>query len=362
MSQRYINHVIKPSEKAKTLQSDEDGECEDDLIFFVKKPSVTLKKVGKSSSNLLNDTGSANISKDKDGRNTKDGEYFVRRRGLRNIPLPDDKEIDWERSYFLNMLIQSMAYYLIVILCYNEEENPKKPFKTIKKVKRRVYGSPLKVNMSQSNEKGSTQEIGYPLIYFTIPDFDDAFKDMIITEPGQFIAIYLGFQGDFFGVPIENTPIFSGGLKYTAISQFYEQQKSSSLWGKLFGSKENTTQKFFEIQGPKDNGLIKFGFEEDLSTQPQTRHEKGKKEYLRLKCMPVYLCQRYDRIIENAFKKVQKKINLLESDMKKVEERAASEPMPLDKEFSLLTPSCSPIDSFSTPIVPQCEINTPKLN
>lgn len=354
MFQRYINHVIRPSEKAKTLQSDEYGECEDDLIFFVKKPSVTSKKSSKPAPNLLNDTGTVNISKD--NRNTKDGEYFVRRRGLRNIPLPDDKEIDWERSYFLNMLIQSMAYHLIVVLCYNEEEDPKKPFKVITKVKRRVYGSPLKVNMSQSSEKGATQEIGYPLIYFTIPDFDDAFKDIIITGPGQFIAIYLGFQGDFFGVPTENTPIFSGGLKYSSVLQFYEQQRSFSLWGKLFGPKDNNSQKFIEIRGPHDSGLVKFGLEEDLSTQP----EKGKKEPLRLKCMPIYLCQRYDTIIENAFKKVQKKINILESDMKKIDEKKRSEPMPLDKEFSLTSPSCSPTVPFSSPITPQHEIHTTK--
>lgn len=356
MSQRYINHVIRPSEKAKTLQSDEDGECEDDLIFFVKKPSVATKKSTKPAPNLLNDTGSVNISKD--NRNTKDGEYFVRRRGLRNIPLPDDKEIDWERSYFLNMLIQSMAYNLIVVLCYNEEEDPKKPFKVITKVKRRVYGSPLKVNMSQSSEKGATQEIGYPLIYFTIPDFDDAFKDIIITGPGQFIAVYLGFQGDFFGVPIENTPIFSGGLKYSAVLQFYEQQKGFSLWGKLFGSKDNNTQKFIEIKGPRESGLVKFGLEEDLSTQ----REKGKKEPMRLKCMPVYLCQRYDTIIENAFIKVQQKINTLEKDMKKIDEKKASEPASLDKESSLTTSSCSPTVSISSPASPTNEIHTPKSN
>lgn len=337
MTQRYINHVIKPSEKAKSLQSNEDGEGEDDLIFFVKKSSAISKKSTKPNQNFLNDSGTANISKE--SRDTKDGEYFVRRRGLRNIPLPDDKEIDWERSYFLNMLLQSMAYKLTVILCQNEDEDPRKPFEVITKVKRQVYGSPLKVNIGQDDEKGATQEIGYPLLYFTILDYDDAFKDIVVTSPGQFIAIYLGFQGDFFGVPIENTPIFSGGLKYKSIVQFYEQQKSFSLWGKLFGPKD-TTQKFIEIKGPDENGLIKFGLEEDVVPR-QDGQEKGKKEHMRLRCMPLYVCQRYDRIIEHAFKKVQEKISQIEDKLKRMNESAFSEPMSSGKEFSLSTSSYS---------------------
>ena len=84
-----------------------------------------------------------------------------------------------------------------------------------------------------------------------------------MTRPGQFIAIYLGFQGDFFGVPTENIPIFSGGLTYSTIVESYEQQGGSNIWGKLFGPKLRSSQRFVEVQGPGGNGLVKFGLEED---------------------------------------------------------------------------------------------------
>ena len=77
--------------------------------------------------------------------------------------------------------------------------------------------------------------------------------------------------------------------------------------------------------------------------------------------MPVYLCQRYDTIIGNAFKRVQKKIRTIEGDMKKMEESAASEPMPLDKEFSLSTPSRSPTVPFSTVVTSHYEDSTSPL-
>ena len=58
-----------------------------------------------------------------------------------------------------------------------------------------------------------------------------------------------------------------------------------------------------DLKGPNGYGTVKFGFEKDNS------QNDGK---VRLRCMPTYLCMRYDMIVMEGFDKVQAQVKELE--------------------------------------------------
>jgi len=174
---------------------------QDDIVFFVRRVPLPTTALGRP----------------KKGNTAIDGEFFVRRRNSKNMPPLRDSTIDWERSCLLNVLTHSLQYKLTVLLCHNATEDTTKPFTTLCRVSKTVFASPLKVGISSSARKEAHQEVGYPFLYFTIIDFDDAFRDIVINSPGQFIAVDLSCVGDVFGISIRPTSLFCGGLTHKSV-------------------------------------------------------------------------------------------------------------------------------------------------
>lgn len=309
MYKQYISRTKKPSDAQGSTNN--EGADEDDMIFFVRK-TIPGKKV-----------------------DPKD-QYFVRRRTAGNVPSwGSDKTVDWERSYLLNYITQVKTYVMTVMVCHNEEENPQKPFHTIKRVVKPVYGSPHKLNITNSQDKSATvQEVGFPYIYFTVIDFDDAFRDITIPGPGYFIAVRLTAQVDLFGVNLGQISLFSGGLTYTSFMKSYDDQGSWWWLGGTLGKKlpgllapvlpgkmRPTEQRFAEIRGPNGKGFVKFGLEPADEEAPEGAGkgapagkkggDKGKKTVVALRCMPTYLSLSYDSIATTLFKKGSAKLSQL---------------------------------------------------
>lgn len=286
--------------------TDNEGADEDDMIFFVRK-TIPGKKVSP-----------------------KD-QYFVRRRTAGNVPTwSNDKTVDWERSYLLNYITQVKTYVMTVMVCHNEDENPQKPFHTVKRVVKPVYGSPHKVNITDTNDKSATvQEVGFPYIYFTVIDFDDAFRDITIPGPGYFIAVRLTAQVQLFGVDLGQISLFSGGLTYSAFMKSYAEQGSWWWLGGTLGKKlpgllapvlpgkmRPSEQRFAEIRGPGGKGFVKFGLEpaDETTEEEEKKKEEKNKKVVALRCMPTYLSLSYDNIATTLFKKGSLKISQINNN------------------------------------------------
>ena len=293
-----------------------EGADEDDMIFFVRKTSSTTSSRTKKS---------------------KSDQYFVRRRTAGNVPTwQSDKTVDWERSYLLNYITQVKTYEMTVMVCHNDEENPQKPFRTVRRVVKPVYGSPHKVNITDANDKSATvQEVGFPYIYFTVIDFDDAFREIAVPGPGFFIAVRLTARVTLFGVDLGVVSLFSGGLTYTAFAKSYADQGSWWWLGDTLGKKlpgllapvlpgkmRPSQQRFAEIRGPGGKGFVKFGLEPAASPDNNNNNNNNNNENdsnkgqnkegtkgTGLRCMPTYLSLSYDSIATTLFKKGSLKIS-----------------------------------------------------
>lgn len=95
---------------------------------------------------------------------------------------------------------------------------------------KKVYPTPSKVTMT-GQTKAESVEYTYPLLYFAIDDFTDAWKGITLTKPGDMICVELFATGNFFSK--ENTPIrvrlFAGGLEYDTVKKNYSE-RTSSMW------------------------------------------------------------------------------------------------------------------------------------
>lgn len=124
----------------------------------------------------------------------------------------------------------------------NANETPETSKLTIKtKVKKSVYATPHKIHID-TRKKDEEITFTYPNIFFAIVDFDETWKNIVLSKEGELVCVELYAYGDFFGKRIR---LFAGALDYSVIKQHYTN--NVSLWF----SKE---QQFFSLQGPGGKG------------------------------------------------------------------------------------------------------------
>jgi len=124
--------------------------------------------------------------------------FFVKRIESKTLPAQDKKDINWEETFYLNLILHNFTYTLEVSVRRRDFDKTTNKNKTVitKKVEKRVYASPSKVRMDKS--KADKVETCYPFINFEINDFDEAFKDIILSKDDELIAVELFAEGDFF--------------------------------------------------------------------------------------------------------------------------------------------------------------------
>ncbi|KAG8494073.1 hypothetical protein CXB51_011584 [Gossypium anomalum] len=149
---------------------------DDDLLFFVRKWR-------------------------EHGFNDKNGvaPYFVRRWALELDKLVGESfsEVDWRRSFYLNMIAHT-SYSVTVAICSqqvlrNRQVGQDTPLSSIYKIVKTVYASP-------SREVETTP--AYPDICFAIDDFDSTFDAVVLTDTDLCYCVLLNAL-DGAGFPSE---------------------------------------------------------------------------------------------------------------------------------------------------------------
>ena len=163
-----------------TTSSSPTHEAVDDLLFFVRYPH-------QSNAHLE--------------------PIFVKRKTGHHVPQLDDL-IAWKESFLLNFLLQT-PFSMSVSICSKKRRTRNKsssydamakspstdslvkgsnaslstssssPMVTRKRVTKHVYASP---NKSRMDKKTSQNTVSYPVLYFCVNDFEDAFEGMVIEE------------------------------------------------------------------------------------------------------------------------------------------------------------------------------------
>ncbi|KAK6938552.1 Protein of unknown function DUF2045 [Dillenia turbinata] len=153
------------------------GRQDDDLVFFVRK--MNLHGYG------FND--------DVEGAPP----YFVRRWApkLDNLVGENSLEVDWRRSFYLNMIAHT-SYTVTVAICShqvlrNYQAGQDTPLTPIYKVVKTVYASPSRVDFHLDSRKEVGTTPAYPDICFAVDDFDSTFDAVVLTERDHCYCVLL---------------------------------------------------------------------------------------------------------------------------------------------------------------------------
>ncbi|KAJ6399907.1 hypothetical protein OIU84_015542 [Salix udensis] len=150
---------------------------DDDLVFFVRKRSTQGYGFNDSVESAA--------------------PYFVRRWApkLDNIVGESSLEVDWRRSFYLN-LIAHTSYTVTVAICSqevlrNHQAGQDTQLSPIYKVVKTVYASPSRVNFQLDSKKEVEPTPAYPDIFFSVDDFDSTFDAVVLTERDHCYCVLL---------------------------------------------------------------------------------------------------------------------------------------------------------------------------
>ncbi|KAK8646705.1 hypothetical protein V6N13_120483 [Hibiscus sabdariffa] len=150
------------------------GRQDDDLLFFVRK------------------WGEHGFD-DKDGA----APYFVRRWAPELDKLVGDSlsEVDWRRSFYLNMIAHTSYSVTVAIgsehVLRNHQVGQGTPLSAFYKVVKTVYASPSRVNFHFDSKKEVETTPAYPDICFAIDDFDSTFDAVVLTDTDHCYCVLL---------------------------------------------------------------------------------------------------------------------------------------------------------------------------
>eukprot|EP01116_Phalansterium_solitarium_P018014 TRINITY_DN4606_c0_g1_i1.p1 TRINITY_DN4606_c0_g1~~TRINITY_DN4606_c0_g1_i1.p1 ORF type:complete len:389 (+),score=124.99 TRINITY_DN4606_c0_g1_i1:187-1353(+) len=232
---KYFLHVV-------------DKEATDDLLYFVRRSSVRLRQESE-----LRDTG----IKDADDK------FYVRRREDRaRLPASADTSINWEETFFLNVLLHKFDYTLEVSIRHRPDDRRRGKLAVLRKVTKSVFAVPNKIRMDVK-KKAEEIEYTYPFLYFFIDNFDEVWREIVLADDGEMICVELFAAGSYFCQPGRTVRqrVFAGALTYEVIRQEYKNKR----WPWTPGS----SKEFFSLKGPQGKGgaqmAVQLGCDSDDS-------------------------------------------------------------------------------------------------
>ncbi|KCV69653.1 hypothetical protein H696_04068 [Fonticula alba] len=225
----------------------------DDLLFYVKLPIVDGEVADLPAEDLL----------------------IVRRRTEPNA-IPSDEEsliINWRETFYLNTVVQ-LNFQLMVAVCTRRSVGTEVALEAHRHVAKRVYASP---NMTRMDQKGHDYAVSYPLIYFIVEDFEDAFANIIIHENEYLcVEVSVNFQvpdqqgsvvastsvSQKLNIPTQQTPdrpmkvtIFQGAVNWQALLNTFQKQQVSTLpFTRAAASSSGDRVEYIMMRGPGDKG------------------------------------------------------------------------------------------------------------
>jgi len=183
----------------------------DDLLYFVRK-SPPIQTNVLSSSKVSEDI------------------LFVRRKtnnSAKGMILTKDESDDvrWKETFYLNLIVQ-LKCFLTVAICKKKVATDGKPTMSAESyVTKRVYASPNKTRM---DKKGAEYSCSFPLIYFNVEDFEDAFSNIIINNDEYFcveLCVNIPKSGTKDGQ--RKVIIFQGAVGWDALSDTFQKRAGS---------------------------------------------------------------------------------------------------------------------------------------
>eukprot|EP00124_Ichthyophonus_hoferi_P000476 Ihof_evm6s18 gene=Ihof_evmTU6s18 len=172
-------------------------------------------------------------------------DVVVHRHHSPKAPIPGDSTVNWEETFYLNIILHTFTYTLTMVV---GQKLIHCPMKLISKVERQMYPSPSRTRMDTA--KGTVTELTYPHIFFPIDDFNDFFKSVVVDEGEQVCVELVASVGSF------QTAIFQGSVSHDALMRAYTNKKSSVSAWEGFAQLIKSTQRmeFLKMKGPKGVG------------------------------------------------------------------------------------------------------------
>eukprot|EP00257_Ricinus_communis_P026086 XP_025013500.1 uncharacterized protein LOC8265261 isoform X2 [Ricinus communis] len=241
------------------------GRQDDDLVFFVKKMGTEGYGFNDNMQGV--------------------SPYFVRRWAPKLESLiSDNSEVDWRRSFYLN-LIAHTSFSVTVAICShqalrNHQAGPNTQLSPIYKVVKTVYASASRVNFHLDSKKEVETTPAYPDICFAVDDFDSTFDAVVLTEKDHCYCVLLNAHGgaafpcerespdsssnsvspvevDTSSGKTKNSKLtlFSGFVSYQMVREAYDAGKSR--FGSLLslGHSPGKTDKLY-MKGPGGRGEV----------------------------------------------------------------------------------------------------------
>ncbi|KAL1442479.1 hypothetical protein MTO96_030785 [Rhipicephalus appendiculatus] len=140
----------------------EGSDQHDDLVFFVKK---TACKASRRYVPRLETT------------------VQVFRRNSKKLPIAD-LDLHWEETVYLNLIVQQLEYTLTAAACLRTGNQH---LQVLRRRSQRVYASPTRHSME---DKGDTEEVAYPDIFFAVDNYEEAFQGLNL-RPGELLCVEL---------------------------------------------------------------------------------------------------------------------------------------------------------------------------
>ncbi|XP_066379828.1 uncharacterized protein [Miscanthus floridulus] len=209
-------------------------------------------------------------------------------------------EIDWERSFYLNLIAHTSYTVTVAIFGIGDLRNraaKSKQLCPVYKVTKTVYASPSRVNFHLDRRKAVETVPAYPNIFFSVDDFDDTFDAVqVLSDPEHCYCVILNaHDGAAFPEETEsNNPVsniqpgvscetaqekppkrtlFSGYVSYQNVREAYDASRSKFGSFLSLGHDHNKLDRLF-MRGPEGRGEVEVA----VSSIADQSHEKSKKD------------------------------------------------------------------------------------
>ncbi|KAG0220803.1 hypothetical protein BGX31_010514 [Mortierella sp. GBA43] len=275
--------------------SEHSDDRNDDLLFFVQRPSSLEAENGglgvdpvfvKRKVKGLHHVGGARTA----GRGGAASSVAWQQL----LTIEQEKNVLWKDTFFLNVIVQLPCKMTVAICSRISETNPVTGITktsmtcTRKHVTKRVYALPTK---SRVDVKEATVECSWPLIYYVIDDYEDAFDQLMLRENEHLcVELYVtlpsspstaptsprsrshfqethwshpaGNDGLQIGKPFPSAPgrgankitLFQGAVGFKSLLGIYQQKAASKVGRRFKFGPHSVPTEFIIMRGPGARG------------------------------------------------------------------------------------------------------------
>ncbi|OQV21660.1 KIAA0930-like protein [Hypsibius exemplaris] len=219
--------------------NNQSTDLQDDLLFIVRRTPRTDTDIGTMQTVL----------------------DVIRRENIAKLPAPNDLSVEWDETVYLNLILNHLEYVVTCAVC---SRSTPKDLQIIKRQTTRVFASPSRRRM---DSKGEAEEICYPNLFFSIDDFEEIFRDLVIRD-GEMVCVELVAR-DPLSASLKSV-LFLGSVRYELLKQVYDTR--ASLTSKVAERWWSSNQRieFVRMKGPAGKGYAEMAVSKVLGSKPST--------------------------------------------------------------------------------------------